>query len=110
MRPHDRELLPICWQFQRPPHIVLLYSPVALNQAFAHAFQQYGWQKHINYFWWEERRKTFWVTNDERVLRSIQGKTEDEQKEMIRASGHEPIMTYNQTDFVKDRVAILNKG
>ena len=31
---------------------------------------------------------------------------EDKQKQAIKEAGHTPIMSYNQTDFVKDRVAV----
>ena len=30
----------------------------------------------------------------------------ERQKEAIEAAGHEPIYSYNQTDFVKERVAV----
>ena len=74
-----------------------LFSPPDMNQAFKDGLQARGWS---------ERRKTFWVTADERLLRRIHGLPEDEQKDAIREAGHEPIMSYNQTDFVKDRVAV----
>lgn len=75
----------------------LLYSPVDMNAAYKVLFERHGWS---------ERRSTFWVTNDEKVLRSVYELPEDEQKAAIVASGHEPIMSYNQTDFVKGRVAV----
>ena len=74
-----------------------LFSPPDMNQAFKDGLQARGWS---------ERRKTFWVTADERLLRRIHGMPEDEQKNAIQQAGHEPIMSYNQTDFVKDRVAV----
>ena len=74
-----------------------LFSPPDMNQAFKDGLQARGWS---------ERRKTFWVTADERLLRHIHGLPEDEQKDAIQQAGHEPIMSYNQTDFVKDRVAV----
>lgn len=75
----------------------LLYSPVEMNKAFKTGFETIGWT---------ERRSTFWVTSDEDILRGIQGASPKEQKAAIVAAGHEPIMSYNQTDFVKDRVAV----
>ena len=39
-------------------------------------------------------------------MRSIYGLPESEQKEAIEKAGHTPIRSYNQTDFVKDRVAV----
>ena len=74
-----------------------LFSPPDMNRAFKDGLQARGWG---------ERRKTFWVTADERLLRSIYGLPEEEQKQAIEQAGHEPIMSYNQTDFVKDRVAV----
>ena len=74
-----------------------LYSPTAMNQAFKQGLQERGWS---------ERRRTFWVTADERLMRGIYSRPEDEQKQAIEKAGHTPIMSYNQTDFVKDRVAV----
>lgn len=75
----------------------MLYSPLDMNALFKQGLESKGWQ---------ERRNTFWVTDDERLLRGIYGRSPDEQKAAIQAAGHEPIMSYNQTDFVKDRVAV----
>ena len=75
----------------------MLFSPPDMNHAFKAGLQARGWG---------ERRKTFWVTADERLLRSIYGLPEEEQKNAIKQAGHEPIMSYNQTDFVKERVAV----
>ena len=75
----------------------MLYSPIDMNASFKRGLTAKGWR---------ERRNTFWVTDDENLLRSIQGRTEAEQKAAIVATGRKPIMSYNQTDFVKDRVAV----
>ncbi len=74
-----------------------LYSPIEMNKAFKAHFRRLGWK---------ERRNTFWVTDDERLMRRIHSRPADEQKNAISASGREPIMSYNQTDFVKDRIAV----
>lgn len=75
----------------------LLYSPGDMNQAFRNGFRAHHW---------EERRNVFWVTSDERLLRGIHSLPESEQKQAIEKAGHTPIRSYNQTDFVKDRVAV----
>ncbi len=75
----------------------LLYSPGDMNSEFETNFRGLGWT---------ERRNTFWVTADERLMRGIYNRPEAEQREAIKAAGHEPIMSYNQTDFVKDRIAV----
>ncbi|MCY4057692.1 MAG: BglII/BstYI family type II restriction endonuclease [Gammaproteobacteria bacterium] len=75
----------------------MLYSPIEMNKAFEDGFGQREWH---------EESRTFWVTSDERVLRGITGESPERQKAAIEEAGYTPIRTYNQTDFVKDRVAV----
>ena len=75
----------------------LLYSPVDMNNAFKRGLQAKGWT---------ERRNTFWVAPDERLLRGIYSLPGERQRELIQEAGHKPIMSYNQTDYLKDRVAV----
>lgn len=75
----------------------LLYSPTAMNDAFKAGFRANDWS---------ESRNTFYVAPNERLLRGIYDLPESEQKERIENAGYTPIMSYNQTDFVKERVAV----
>ena len=75
----------------------LLFSPTDMNRAFREGFRKRGWS---------ERRSTFWVTDDDKLLRGTYMLPEQEQKRAIEAAGLTPIMSYNQTDFVKDRIAV----
>ena len=75
----------------------LLYSPSDMNNAFKAGFKNKSWS---------DSRNTFWVAPDEKLLRSIYSLPESIQKERIEEAGHIPIMSYNQTDFLKDRVAV----
>ena len=75
----------------------LLYSPTDMNKAFKEQLNPKGWS---------ERRSTFWVTSDENLLRRVYDQPHEEQKLAIETAGYTPIMSYNQTDFVKDRVAV----
>ena len=74
-----------------------LYSPVEMNKAFKAAFNALGWQ---------DWRYQFWATRDHEVAGEIYAAQADEQKSAIEHAGHVPIMSYNQTDFVKDRIAV----
>lgn len=74
-----------------------LYAPREMNAAFKQGLEARGWK---------ERRNSFWVTHDERVLRGMLGMSADDQKAAIEAEGLQAIGSYNQTDFVKDRVAV----
>ena len=74
-----------------------LYSPRDMNEAFKQGLNHYGWT---------ERRNIFWVTADHQLLRGIHEQPAEAQKKAIEDAGYDPIMSYNQTDFVKDRVAV----
>ena len=75
----------------------MLFSPTDMNRAFRDGLRRLGWN---------ERRSTFWVTEDERILRGTYTLPEEEQRKAIEGAGFTPIMSYNQTDFVKERVAV----
>ncbi|GAB4419041.1 MAG: hypothetical protein OHK0054_09930 [Sideroxydans sp.] len=74
-----------------------LYSPIAMNQQFK---QRLAAKK------WGESRVSYWVTKDAKLIRQTMALPTSEQKAEIEAAGETPIFSYNQTDFVKDRVAI----
>jgi hypothetical protein len=75
----------------------LLYSPKALNTFFAKLLRGNKWQ---------ESRVKYWVTKSEKLIRKTLTMTSEEQKKEIEEAGELPIFSYNQTDFVKDRVAV----
>jgi hypothetical protein len=75
----------------------LLYSPERLNEAFDAVFKKMGWN---------QRQTTNWLCEDIKMVKEIVRLKPDEQKEKIIERGMTPIRTYNQTDFVKDRVAV----
>ncbi len=82
---------------ERGQHGRMLFSPPHMNRTFDSGLSELGWK---------ERRSSFWVTSDEKLLRGVQGLTAAEQRERIESAGFEAIHSYNQTDFVKDRVAV----
>jgi hypothetical protein len=75
----------------------LLYSPIEMNESF---------KKELTKYHWEESRISYWVTKDEKLIRRTLTKSPEEQKREIEAQGEIAIRSYNQTDFVKNRVAI----
>ena len=75
----------------------LLYSPIAMNAALSAGFSQRGWG---------ERRTSYWVTANARLIRRTMHMKPAEQRVEIVAAGETPISSYNQTDFVKERVAV----
>jgi hypothetical protein len=55
---------------------------------------------------WRESRVSYWVTSSERLIRKTLALPPEVQKREIETANEVPIFSYNQTDFVKDRVAI----
>lgn len=75
----------------------LLYSPIDMNAAFKKLLRGKNWR---------ESRVSYWVTRSEKLIRTTLGMSPEDQKKEIMEAGEEPIFSYNQTDFVKDRVAV----
>jgi hypothetical protein len=75
----------------------LLYSPIEMNACFKKLLAAKNW---------EESRVSYWVTKSEKLIRKTLTMSADEQKKEIEQAGESPIFSYNQTDFVKNRVAI----
>jgi hypothetical protein len=74
-----------------------LYSPKDLNSRFSQEFKQADWK---------ESRTSYWVTDDHALIRKTLLLSPDEQKHEIEASGRRAIFSFNQTDFVRNRVAV----
>jgi len=74
-----------------------LFSPGEMNRRFKDGFEKRGWR---------QRKIQFWVTHNEKLLSNVQGMSGSEQRHEIEKAGYEPIMSYNQTDLLKDRVAV----
>lgn len=75
----------------------MLYSPIEMNKEMKEGFSKLKWS---------EDRTSYWVTEDARLIRKTLLLTEENQKIEIEKAGKQPIRSYNQTDFVKDRLAV----
>ena len=75
----------------------LLYAPKDMNKGFEKLFHGKGWT---------ESRTQYWVTKDARLIRQTMHLSSARQKQEIEDAGEDPIYSYNQTDFVKERVAV----
>jgi len=73
------------------------YSPVDMNRAFSIELTNRGWH---------ESRTSYWVTSDYRLIRKTMPLPPEQQRHEIASAGKTPIKSYNQTDFVKNRIAI----
>lgn len=75
----------------------LLFSPIDMNAAFKRLLRKRSW---------EESRVSYWVTRSEKLIRKTLTIPAEDQKREIETAGETPIFSYNQTDFVKERVAV----
>jgi len=75
----------------------LFYAPIEMNRAIGGHLSETGWSEH---------RTSYWVTSDAKIIRKTMHMEPSEQKAEIETAGLSPIKSYNQTDFVKDRVAV----
>jgi hypothetical protein len=75
-----------------------LYSPKALNKQFDRLFEKVGWS---------ETRYRYYVTTNRKYMDSMLKMSLKDQKEFLSSKGVvDPIQSYKQTDFVKERVAV----
>ena len=75
----------------------IFYSPVSLNAAFRTEFFERRWSSH---------KQMQWVNRDEQITRESISQNPLNQKKTIVDAGLEPIRTYNEIDFVKNRIAV----
>jgi hypothetical protein len=74
-----------------------LYSPVDLNAEFDKRFADLGW---------ESTRYSYYVAHDFEQLEVMASMSLEEQKQYLLEQGAEAIYSYNQTDYVRRRIAI----
>ena len=75
-----------------------LFSPVCLHREFERRFQGNGWQ---------ESRYSYYITLNRGLLEKSFLMSAKEQKQFLVKHGEkEPIYSYNQTDFVKEKIAV----
>ena len=75
-----------------------LYSPIALNKAFDIEFSKNNWC---------ESRYHYYITLNRELMEQSILMPPKEQKEFLVNKGEKnPIFSFNQTDFVKDKIAV----
>jgi hypothetical protein len=75
-----------------------LYSPIELNKAFDIEFTRRNWN---------ESRYNYYITlNRELMEKSVLMSAKEQKKFLIDSGEKEPIYSYNQTDFVKEKLAV----
>lgn len=75
----------------------IFYSPIEMNRKMA---SEFGCRD------WKEQRTSYWVTDDAKLIEKTMKLSAPEQKKQIEDAGRRAIFSYNQTDFVKARIAV----
>ena len=76
----------------------MLYSPIALNKEFNRRFNKKDWC---------ESRYQYYITTNPKLMNELIILPYSDQKEFLIKNGvKEPISSYKQTDFVKNKIAI----
>src|SRR5690606_21415103 len=76
---------------------ISLYSPIEINKAFHQAFDSKNWK---------ESRYNYYITLNRDLMEQSIPMPADKQKNFLIQNGENPIYSYNQTDFVKNRIAV----
>ncbi|BDQ26551.1 BglII/BstYI family type II restriction endonuclease [Helicobacter heilmannii] len=74
-----------------------LFSPVEINKAFKVSLNALGWL---------ENRQTYYLTPHQSLAFETMYLNPEMQKQAIEAQGQTAYLSYNQTDFLKSRIAI----
>lgn len=75
----------------------LLYNPARLNETFKSYFYAKGWS---------ERRRDFYVSTDINIVKTLEPLSFEEQKDFLKKENLPLYHSYNQTDFIKNKIAI----
>jgi hypothetical protein len=75
----------------------MLFSPKELNERMKLDFGNLDWF---------ESRTDYWVTDDYNLISKTMHLNDKDQKKIIEEEGRIAIKSYNQTDFVKNRIAV----
>lgn len=75
----------------------ILYNPSSLNVDFKEKFEKLGWK---------ERRRDFYVSTNYEVVKIIEPLSYSDQKKYLESIKHPLYNSYNQTDFIKNKIGI----
>lgn len=74
-----------------------LWNPIAINAEFKRLFRAKGWK---------DSRRDFYVSFDPAIVRILEPMNFKEQSKYLDSIGKEKLYSFNQTDFLKDCIAV----
>ena len=75
----------------------MLYSPGSINKEFQKLLYAKGW---------EDTRRDFYVSTDPNIVKQLEPLGKKEQKDLLIQLKQPLLHSYNQTDFVKNKIAL----
>lgn len=75
----------------------MLYNPSSLNIEF---------KQRLNKLGWVERRRDFFVSTDFEIVNKLEPLSYQEQKDFLEKINHPLLNSYNQTDFIKNKIGV----
>lgn len=76
----------------------MVYSPIDINKKFKEEFQKRSWN---------EDRYSYYITLNRELMEKSVLMPVKEQRDFLLSNGeNDPIYSYNQTDFVKEKIAV----
>jgi len=75
----------------------MLYDPGLLNKKFKELLYERGW---------EEKRRDFYVSTDPNIVKQLEPLNFFDQKKLLTELNQPLYDSYNQTDFVKNKIAV----
>jgi hypothetical protein len=74
-----------------------LFAPRIINAVFKEEFEKRGWG---------ESRYNYYITLDRELMEQTVLMEASDQRKFLIENGEDPIYSYNQTDFVKEKIAV----
>lgn len=74
-----------------------LYNPDAINREFKRLFKEYEW---------EEVRRSYFISSSYDLVKILEPLSYSEQQKYVKENNLNLLHSYNQTDFVKEKIAV----
>ena len=75
----------------------ILYDPDSINREFKRLFSHYNW---------EEVRRSYFISSQYDLVKILEPLSFEEQKRYLKEHNLDLLHSYNQTDFVKEKIAV----
>jgi hypothetical protein len=86
--------------------IQTIIKNIDANKFFTTDALKQEFKKHLYSKGWGKRRRDFYVSTEPDIVRQLEPLEYDKQKELLLKINHPLLSSYNQTDFIKNKIAV----